>query len=159
MGRDLPCFFAEWHGRELFENGSHFCARVALVATSGDWAPDHRCKTRQRWGVTRARILRGASMGKRKLYLGESEADARARRYALRGLLLDRAKDCPCIDCGRSFPPEAMVLCDSSGDALTIANLRGLSLERLSRLLEESSARCAACDRVLRHALARSVHP
>ncbi len=109
-------------------------------------------------------------MGKRKLYLGESEADARARRYALRGLLLDRAKDCPCIDCGRSFPPEAMVLCDSSGDALTIANVRGLSLERLSRrprrvlrplrgLRSRSSARTGAARSSLNNALKQRPGP
>lgn len=73
----------------------------------------------------------------------EANAAARRRRERERSTMMDDLKAKPCMDCGRSFPPECMDFDHRPGE-VKVSNVVWMKVWGLQRLLAE----IAKCDLV-----------
>jgi len=70
-------------------------------------------------------------------------------------LVIHKAKDQPCVDCGNKYPPCAMDLDHVRGTKLAnVASLRShaVSMARVLSEIAKCSVRCAVCHRIKTHA-------
>lgn len=92
-------------------------------------------------------------MGKRRWYVDNKQVYfARNRiRYAEKSRLLREAKNRPCLDCGRQFPPFVMDFDHRDGE-IKLGNIGSLiqrwSWARLQTEIEKCDLICANCHRI-----------
>jgi hypothetical protein len=90
-----------------------------------------------------------------KSYRIRAREYSKIRKHHMRDII-DRAKSCPCVDCGRTFHPCAMDLDhrDNTTKLFSIANCPNraiCSIESLRKEIEKCDVVCAVCHRLRTH--------
>lgn len=72
-------------------------------------------------------------------------------RRLLRDDIVNKAKDKPCADCGKRYPPYVMDL-DHRGDKFTdVSKMKSYSIQRLLAEIAKCDVVCANCHRERTH--------